>query len=143
VRSGNISTDFQPSPRNASAIWSSFSDASLLTSAASVSQPELSLSGQLLRMAEDREGAAALRHRLADRGIMALAGLWKTWRSAAGETVRSFAVITTEPNELCAPIYNRMPVILDLASSLIWLARGAGHPRWPEGDVGAPVRRPG
>jgi putative SOS response-associated peptidase YedK len=35
---------------------------------------------------------------LADRGVMALAGLWETWRSPAGERVRSFAIITTTPN---------------------------------------------
>jgi putative SOS response-associated peptidase YedK len=29
---------------------------------------------------------------LADRGLMALAGLWENWRSSAGEWVRSFAV---------------------------------------------------
>ena len=49
---------------------------------------------------------------LADRGIMALAGLWENWQSPAGEWVRSFAIVTTEPNELCAEIHNRMPVIL-------------------------------
>jgi SOS response associated peptidase (SRAP) len=37
---------------------------------------------------------------LADRQLMALAGLWETWRSPAGERVRSFAIITTTPNEL-------------------------------------------
>jgi putative SOS response-associated peptidase YedK len=36
---------------------------------------------------------------LADRGLMALAGLWGSWRSPAGERVLSFA-ITTRPNEL-------------------------------------------
>jgi len=35
--------------------------------------------------------------------------------------VRSFTVITTEPNELCAPILNRIPVILDPTSWPIWL----------------------
>ena len=49
---------------------------------------------------------------LADRGLMALAGLWETWRSPVGERVRSFAIITTTPNELCAEIHNRMPVVL-------------------------------
>jgi transposase-like protein len=39
---------------------------------------------------------------LADRGIMALAGLWENWKSPAGEWMRSFAIVTTEPNELCA-----------------------------------------
>jgi len=43
---------------------------------------------------------------------MALAGLWETWRSPAGERVRSFAIITTTPNELCAELHNRMPVVL-------------------------------
>jgi len=32
---------------------------------------------------------------LADRGLMALAGLWESWRSPAGERVLSFAIITT------------------------------------------------
>jgi putative SOS response-associated peptidase YedK len=58
---------------------------------------------------------------LADGGTMALAGLWETWRSPAGETVRSFTIITTTPNELCAPIHNRMPVILAPAAWHVWL----------------------
>jgi putative SOS response-associated peptidase YedK len=49
---------------------------------------------------------------LADRGLMALAGLWENWRSPAGEWVRSFAVVTCPPNELCAELHNRMPVVL-------------------------------
>jgi putative SOS response-associated peptidase YedK len=43
---------------------------------------------------------------------MALAGLWDTWRSPAGERIRSFAIVTTQPNALCAELHNRMPVIL-------------------------------
>ena len=49
---------------------------------------------------------------LADRGIMALAGLWENWHSPAGEWVRSFAIITTQPNELCAELHDRMPVVM-------------------------------
>jgi hypothetical protein len=40
---------------------------------------------------------------LADRRLMALAGLWENWKSPEGEWMRSFAIITTTPNELCAP----------------------------------------
>ncbi|HEY4048324.1 MAG TPA: SOS response-associated peptidase family protein [Acidobacteriaceae bacterium] len=43
---------------------------------------------------------------------MALAGLWENWRPLAGEWVRSFAIITTTPNDLCAELHNRMPVVL-------------------------------
>jgi putative SOS response-associated peptidase YedK len=58
---------------------------------------------------------------LADRSIMALAGLWETWRSPQQETVRSFTIVTTTPNELCAPIHNRMPVILAPETWPMWL----------------------
>jgi putative SOS response-associated peptidase YedK len=58
---------------------------------------------------------------LADRGIMALAGLWENRKSQAGEWVRSFAIVTTEPNELCAELHNRMPVILAPEAWPAWL----------------------
>jgi putative SOS response-associated peptidase YedK len=58
---------------------------------------------------------------LADRSIMALAGLYETWRSSAQETVRSFTIITTAPNELCAQVHNRMPVILPPEAWSKWL----------------------
>ena len=49
---------------------------------------------------------------LADRRLMGMAGLWETCRSPAGERVRSFTIVTTTPNELCAELHNRMPVVL-------------------------------
>jgi putative SOS response-associated peptidase YedK len=52
---------------------------------------------------------------------MALAGLWETWRSPAGERIRSFAIITTTPNELCAELHKRMPVVLEPAAWPTWL----------------------
>jgi putative SOS response-associated peptidase YedK len=58
---------------------------------------------------------------LADRGLMALAGLWEIWRSPAGERVFSFAIITTRPNALCAELHNRMPVILGPHNWRAWL----------------------
>jgi len=58
---------------------------------------------------------------LADRGIMALAGLWENWHSPAGEWVRSFAIITTTPNQLCAQLHNRMPVVLKPDAWPTWL----------------------
>jgi putative SOS response-associated peptidase YedK len=58
---------------------------------------------------------------LADRGLLALAGLWETWHSPAGEWVRSFAIITTTPNEMCAELHNRMPVILNPNKWPVWL----------------------
>jgi putative SOS response-associated peptidase YedK len=58
---------------------------------------------------------------LGDGGLMALAGVWENWRSPAGEWVRSFAIITTAPNELCAELHDRMPVVLKPDSWPVWL----------------------
>src|SRR5207253_10941983 len=71
---------------------------------------------------------------LADRRLMALAGLWETWRSPAGERVRSFAIVTTAPNALLAPIHDRMPVILAPETWPAWLGAGpadAAEPKPP------------
>ena len=38
-----------------------------------------------------------------------------------GERVRSFAIITTTPNELCAALHNRMPVVLKPEAWPVWL----------------------
>jgi len=54
---------------------------------------------------------------------MALAGLWENWRSPAGEWVRSFAIITTTPNERCAELHNRMPVVPAGENWPAWLGK--------------------
>ena len=57
-----------------------------------------------------------------DQGLFGFAGLWERWKDkASGETVQSCTIITTEPNELCAPIHNRMPVILSPETCVRWL----------------------
>ena len=48
-------------------------------------------------------------------------GLWENWRSPTGERIRSFAIITTKPNELCAELHNRMPVVLKPEAWPEWL----------------------
>jgi putative SOS response-associated peptidase YedK len=65
---------------------------------------------------------------LADRQLMALAGLWETWRSPEGEAVRSFAIVTTSANPLLAPIHDRMPVILAPESWPVWFGESAADP---------------
>ena len=58
----------------------------------------------------------------ADGLPLALAGLWERWKErATGETVQTFTIITTVPNELCAPIHDRMPVILAREKWATWL----------------------
>jgi putative SOS response-associated peptidase YedK len=50
---------------------------------------------------------------MADRSPFGLAGVWENWKDpATGEWVRTFAVITTNANELVSEIHDRMPAIL-------------------------------
>ena len=65
---------------------------------------------------------------LADRRLMALAGLWETWRSPAGERLRSFTIVTTGANALLAPVHDRMPVILAPENWPAWLGEHAADP---------------
>src|SRR5438067_4729545 len=65
---------------------------------------------------------------LADRSLMALAGLWETWRSPAKETIWSFTIVTTTPNELCRELHNRMPVILPPETWSTWLGEEPAEP---------------
>lgn len=55
-----------------------------------------------------------------DEGPFAFAGIWDQWQGD-GRVIVSCAIITTTPNELLAPIHNRMPVILHPASHDKWL----------------------
>ena len=60
--------------------------------------------------------------RLKGGGVFAFAGLWEGWKPPGqDEWLRSFTICTTTANELCAPIHERMPVILDPADWSRWL----------------------
>ena len=61
-------------------------------------------------------------------GLMAMAGLWETWRSKDGERIRSFTIATTTPNELCAQLHNRMPVVLKSDRWPLWLGEEPADP---------------
>ena len=61
---------------------------------------------------------------LANQGIMALAGLWENWHSPDGQWIRTFAIITTPPNELCAELHNRMPAVLNPEACRSFVAAG-------------------
>jgi putative SOS response-associated peptidase YedK len=51
----------------------------------------------------------------------AFAGLWEEWQSPEGSQLQSATIITTEPNDLVAPLHNRMPVILPEDRYRDWL----------------------
>jgi putative SOS response-associated peptidase YedK len=63
-----------------------------------------------------------IRHR--DGSPMAFAGLWDRWRprdQPDAEPIRSCVIITTEANDLVAPIHDRMPAVLPRSAWVTWL----------------------
>jgi len=59
---------------------------------------------------------------LKDQSLFAFAGLWEIWQSPDGGGLRTCTILTTEPNDLIAPLHNRMAVILDKADYDLWLS---------------------
>jgi putative SOS response-associated peptidase YedK len=58
-----------------------------------------------------------------DGSMIAFAGIWERWRDeATSQVLETYSIITTEPNELMAPIHSRMPVILAPRDYERWLA---------------------
>ena len=65
----------------------------------------------------------------ADGGLFAFAGLWERWKNPADDSiVRSFTIVTGLPNALCAPIHDRMPVILPRGAWPRWLGEEEAGP---------------
>lgn len=60
--------------------------------------------------------------RLSSREVFTIAGLWESWEDPEGKPLRTFTLITTTPNELMAPIHDRMPAIIAPADRAEWLA---------------------
>jgi putative SOS response-associated peptidase YedK len=83
------------------------------------------------------EGKRPYRVAFADDRPFAMAGIWSRWEpptrqaglsefesggaSDGPEPIRSFAIVTTEPNDLVSELHHRMAVILDPADESTWL----------------------
>ena len=73
------------------------------------------------RKVDDRTRKQPYYIHMGDHRPFAFAGLWEHWEGPDGSGVDSCTVITTVPNELIAPIHDRMPVILDREHYDRWL----------------------
>jgi putative SOS response-associated peptidase YedK len=68
-----------------------------------------------------------------DDSPFVFAGLWEGWQNPETKKwLRTYTIITGEPNELVAEIHTRMPVILPAET----------HDRWLSGEAGKEVLRP-
>ena len=61
-----------------------------------------------------------------DGGLLLFAGLDESWRDPATDGwTRTFTILTTEPNDVVAPVHDRMPVILPPDRVDEWIFRPA------------------
>jgi putative SOS response-associated peptidase YedK len=64
---------------------------------------------------------------LASREPYGFAGLWERWKDpATREWLETFSIITTDPNQVVAPLHNRMPVIIERKDYARWLGGPGG-----------------
>ncbi|HEX6317118.1 MAG TPA: SOS response-associated peptidase, partial [Gemmatimonadaceae bacterium] len=62
---------------------------------------------------------------LRDGEIFALGGVWEAWREReGGEWLITCAILTTEPNDVIAPIHDRMPVLIHPGDYAAWIDPG-------------------
>jgi putative SOS response-associated peptidase YedK len=59
---------------------------------------------------------------LKDQSPFAFAGLWDSWNSPEGDSIKTGCILTTTPNDLVKPIHDRMPVILPKDQYQTWLS---------------------
>ena len=52
-----------------------------------------------------------------------MAGIYDIWKDSQGKKIQSYAIITTNSNELLKPIHKRMPVIIKKRYENLWLDR--------------------
>jgi putative SOS response-associated peptidase YedK len=73
--------------------------------------------------------------RRTDGRSFAFAGIW-TNRKVEDEWMSTYAILTTDANELSAPIHDRTPLVMDPAHYDVWIARDA-----EQADISAILHR--
>jgi putative SOS response-associated peptidase YedK len=64
-----------------------------------------------------------------DEELFSFAGIWANWKDDDGREIKTYSIMTTEPNHEMAAIHNRMPVILQPEEEDSWLAASSDNDR--------------
>ena len=73
-------------------------------------------------MVEGRKGQGSHARQAQSGEPFAFAGLWDTWKQPDGTLLRTYTIVTTEPNDVLRPIHDRMPAMLSNDDAQKWLA---------------------
>ncbi len=76
-----------------------------------------------VRLLDKREGARKqpFFFKMKNEKPFAFAGLWEQWEGEGSEAIESCTILTTEANEVLAPVHDRMPVIVAPGDYELWL----------------------
>jgi putative SOS response-associated peptidase YedK len=75
--------------------------------------------------------SANLESRFSHRGVLAVAGLWTTWKDPNqpnGDVLNTVVALTTNANDMVGEIHHRMPVLLDEQGVENWLDTSSQSP---------------
>lgn len=56
-----------------------------------------------------------------DEDLYAFAGIWDIWKSEDGHEIKTYSIMTSDPNKEMKSIHTRMPVILHQEDEATWL----------------------
>ncbi|MDE2313047.1 MAG: SOS response-associated peptidase family protein [Elusimicrobia bacterium] len=86
-------------------------------------------SASLFRGRKPRSRRVPMHFRLRSGAPFSFAGIRERRRDARGNEIRTFAIVTTEANDLMRPFHPRMPAMLRSEDEALWLnaAFGAAH----------------
>jgi len=79
-------------------------------------------------------GKVPFYHRRVDKNPCLFAAIWDTWISE-GNALESFAMLTRGSNADCAPVHDRMPVLLTNEHLGLWLTEGEQPDETPTSTI--------
>jgi putative SOS response-associated peptidase YedK len=71
---------------------------------------------------KEGKGKVPMHFKLKSGEPFTFAGLWDIWKHPDGSLLRTYTIVTTEPNDVLRPIHNRMPAMLSNDDGQKWLA---------------------
>jgi putative SOS response-associated peptidase YedK len=60
--------------------------------------------------------------------LYAFAGIWSTWKNDDGKEIKTYSIMTTEPNKEMKAVHDRMPVILHPEDEEAWIEPSNDEP---------------
>jgi putative SOS response-associated peptidase YedK len=61
--------------------------------------------------------------------LFSFAGIWNIWKDETGKEIKTYSIMTTEPNKEMSSVHDRMPVILHPEDEASWISPSHNNDR--------------